>query len=97
LHKAPPGLVIVLNFIKNLVCVHPEPASSENPLIWISIVETYREGEQSAVETVRREVEPFLRSLQFIKTAGSNKGWKRTLLEPPSLKPNHCWNLIPMN
>jgi len=74
LHKAPPGLVIVLNFINNLVCVHPEPASSEDPLIWISIVEAYREGEQSAVETVRREVEPFLRSLQFIKTSGSNKG-----------------------
>jgi hypothetical protein len=64
-HKALPGIV-VLNFINNLICSHPQPPSSKSPLIWISFVETYREGEQSTADTVRREVEPFLRSLQFM-------------------------------
>jgi hypothetical protein len=64
-HKALPGIV-VLNFINNLICAHPQPAFSQSPLIWISFVETYREGEQSNADTVRREVEPFLRSLQFM-------------------------------
>jgi hypothetical protein len=65
-HKALPGIVVVLNFINNLTCAHPQPPSSKSPLIWISFVETYREGEQSAADTVRREVAPFLHSLQFM-------------------------------
>ena len=64
-HKALPGIV-VLNFINNLICTHPQPPSSKSPLIWISFVETYREGEQSTADTVRREVEPFLQSLRFM-------------------------------
>lgn len=64
-HKALPGIV-VLNFISNLICAHPRPPSSESSLIWISFVETYREGDQSTADSVRREVEPFLRSLQFM-------------------------------
>jgi len=66
MHQAPAGLVMILNFANNLICAHPQPASSTRGLIWISFVETYRAGEQSAADTVRREVEPFLRSLQFI-------------------------------
>ncbi|HEY6363493.1 MAG TPA: hypothetical protein VI585_01755 [Candidatus Binatia bacterium] len=66
LHTGPPGLIMILNFFNNLVCAHPEPASSENRLIWISIIEAYRVGEESVVETVRREVDPFLQSLQFM-------------------------------
>ena len=66
LYKAPAGVVVVLNFINNLICAHPHPASSKSRLIWISFVETYREGEQSAADTVRREVDPFLQSLQFM-------------------------------
>jgi hypothetical protein len=61
-----PGTVIVLNFINNLICAHPQPPSSKSPLIWLSFVEAYREGEQSAADTVRREVDPFLQSLQFM-------------------------------
>jgi hypothetical protein len=64
-HKALPGIV-VLNFINNLICAHPQPPSSKSPLIWISFVEIYREGEQSTADTVRREVDPFLQSLQFM-------------------------------
>ena len=64
-HKALPGIV-VLNFINNLICAHPQPPSSKSPLIWISFVETYREGEQSTADSVRREVDPFLQSLQFM-------------------------------
>jgi hypothetical protein len=66
LYKAPPGMVVTLSFMNNLICAHPQPASSKSRLIWISFVETYREGELSAADTVRREVEPFLRSLQFM-------------------------------
>lgn len=66
MHQARPGLVMILNFSNNLICAHPQPASSKSPLIWISFVETYREGEQSAADTVRREVDPFLQSLQFM-------------------------------
>lgn len=66
MHQAPPGLVMILNFSNNLICAHPQPASSKSRLIWISFVETYREGEQSAADTVRREVDPFLQSLQFM-------------------------------
>jgi hypothetical protein len=66
MHHALPGLVMILNFSNNLICAHPQPASSERGLIWISFLETYQEGGQSTADTVRREVEPFLRSLQFI-------------------------------
>jgi hypothetical protein len=66
MHQAPPGLVMILNFSNNLICAHPQPASSKSPLIWISFVETYREGEQSTADSVRREVDPFLQSLQFM-------------------------------
>ena len=66
LYKAPPGIVVVLNFMNNLICAHPKPVSSNNRLIWISFVETHREGEQPAANTLRQEVEPFLQSLQFI-------------------------------
>jgi hypothetical protein len=65
MHGVPHGLVMILNFSNNLICVHPEPASSESRLVWISFVETFREGDQSTADTVRREVEPVLRSLQF--------------------------------
>jgi len=61
-----PGTVVVLNFINNLICVHPQPPSSKSPLIWISFVEAYREGEESAADTVRQEVDPYLQSLQFL-------------------------------
>jgi len=61
-----PGTVVVLNFINNLICAHPQSPSSKNPLIWMSFVEAYREGDQSAADTVRREVDPFLQSLQFM-------------------------------
>ena len=64
-HKALSGIV-VLNFINNLICAQPQPPSSKSPLIWISFVETYREGEQSTADSVRREVDPFLQSLQFM-------------------------------
>ena len=66
LNLAPPGVVVVLGFIDNRLCAHPRPVSSEKRLIWISIVEAYREGDQSAADKVRQEVEPFLRSLQFM-------------------------------
>jgi len=66
MHQAPPGLVMILNFSNNLICAHPQPASSKRGLLWIGFVETYQEGARSAADTVRWEVEPFLRSLQFI-------------------------------
>ena len=62
---APPNVVINLNFFDNLVCAHPQPTSAKSSLVWISFVEVYREGDQSAAATLRREVEPFLRSLEF--------------------------------
>jgi hypothetical protein len=65
-YKALPRIVVVLNFINNLICAHPQPASAKSRLIWISFVEAYREGEESAADTVRREVDPFLQSLQFM-------------------------------
>jgi hypothetical protein len=64
--KALPGMVVVLSFINNLLCAHPQPPSSESPLIWVSFVEAYREGEHSAADTVKREVAPFLQSLHFM-------------------------------
>jgi len=66
LNLAPPGVVKELGFIDNRVCAHPRPTSPENRLIWISIVEAYREGDQSTADKVRQEIEPFLRSLQFM-------------------------------
>ena len=66
MHQAPPGFVMILNFSSNLICAHPQSTSSKRGLLWISFVETYQEGAQSAADTVRREVEPFLRSLQFM-------------------------------
>jgi hypothetical protein len=64
-YLAPPDVVINLNFLNNLVCAHPQPPSSKSGLIWISVVEVYREGSQPAAATMSQEVEPFLRSLQF--------------------------------
>jgi len=66
LQKPLSGMVVVLSFINNLICAHPHPPSSDSPLVWVSFVEAYREGEQSAADTVKREVDPFLRSLQFM-------------------------------
>jgi hypothetical protein len=62
---APAGVAVILNFFDNLVCAHPQPASSNSSLIWISFVEVYREGDQSAAATLSREVEPFLHSLEL--------------------------------
>jgi hypothetical protein len=62
---APPDVAINLNFFKNLVCAHPQPASAKTSLVWISFAEVYREGDQSTAATLSREVEPFLRSLEF--------------------------------
>ena len=62
---APPDVVIYLNFVNNLVCAHPQPTSAKSSLVWIGFVEVYREGDQSAAATLSREVEPFLRSLEF--------------------------------
>jgi hypothetical protein len=62
---APEGVAVILNFFDNLICAHPQPASSNSSLIWISFVEVYREGDQSAAATLSREVEPFLHSLEF--------------------------------
>jgi hypothetical protein len=62
---APAGVAVILNFFDNLLCAHPQPASSNSSLIWISFVEVYREGDQSAAATLSREVERFLYSLEF--------------------------------
>jgi hypothetical protein len=64
-YLAPPDVVININFFNNLVCAHPQPPSSKSGLIWISVVEVYRDGAQPAAATMSQEVEPFLRSLQF--------------------------------
>ena len=66
MHQVPPGFVMILNFSNNLICAHPQPASSKRGLLWMSFLETYQEGAQSAADSVRREVEPFFRSLQII-------------------------------
>jgi hypothetical protein len=68
MYQAPPGVVIILNLSNNLICAHPKPASPKSRLIWIGFLETYREGDQPAADTVRQEVEPFLQSLQFMRT-----------------------------
>jgi len=62
---APSGVVIILNFFKNLVCAHPQPVSSKSSLIWIGFVEVYWEEDQPVAATLSREVEPLLRSLEF--------------------------------
>jgi hypothetical protein len=62
---APAGVAVILNFFDNLICAHPQPASSNSSLIWISFVEVYREGDESVAATLNREVELFLRSLEF--------------------------------
>jgi hypothetical protein len=64
-YLAPPQVFINLNFVNNLVCAHPQPASPGSSLVWLSFIEVYREGDQSVALTLNREVEPFLRSLQF--------------------------------
>ena len=64
-YLAPADVVINLNFFSNLVCAHPQPTSAKSSLVWISFVEVYREGDQSAAAALNREVEPFLRSLEF--------------------------------
>jgi len=64
-YLAPPDVVVNLNFFSNLVCAHPQPTSAKSSLVWLSFVEVYREGDQSAAGTLSGEVEPFLRSLEF--------------------------------
>jgi hypothetical protein len=64
-YLAPPGVVMNLNFLNNLVCAHSQPASAKSGLVWIGFVEIYSEGDESAATTLSREVEPFLRSLEF--------------------------------
>ena len=64
-YLAPTDVIVNLNFFNNLVCVHPQPTSAKSSLVWLSFVEVYREGDQSAAATLSGEVEPFLRSLEF--------------------------------
>ena len=64
-YLAPADVVINLNFLSNLVCAHPQPTSTKSSLVWIGFVEVYGEGDQSAAATLSREVEPFIRSLEF--------------------------------
>lgn len=61
-----PNLVFVLNFPDNVVCRHPNVAETE--LIWIGFVERYLRSEQPAADTLKREYEPYIQSLQFIAT-----------------------------
>jgi hypothetical protein len=64
-YLAPADVVINLNFVRNLVCAHPQPTSTKSSLVWIGFVEVYREGDQSAAATLSQEVEPFLHSVEF--------------------------------
>jgi hypothetical protein len=64
-YLAPADVVVNLNFVRNLVCAHPQPTSTKSSLVWIGFVEVYGEGDQSAAATLSGEVEPFLRSLEF--------------------------------
>jgi hypothetical protein len=64
-YLAPTDVVVNLNFVRNLVCAHPQPTSTKSSLVWIGFVEVYGEGDQSAAATLSGEVEPFLRSLEF--------------------------------
>jgi hypothetical protein len=64
-YLAPADVVVNLNFVRNLVCAHPQPTSAKSSLVWIGFVEVYGEGDQSAAATLSGEVEPFLRSLEF--------------------------------
>lgn len=59
-----PNLVFVLNFPGNVICRHPDVAETE--LIWIGFVERYLRSEQPAADTLKREYEPYIQSLQFI-------------------------------
>jgi hypothetical protein len=65
-YLAPADVVINLNFLSNLVCAHPQPTSANSSLVWIGFVEVYGDGDQSAAATLSEEVEPFLRSLEFV-------------------------------
>lgn len=58
-----PTLVFVLNFPGNVVCRHPNVAETE--LIWIGFVERYLRSEQPAADTLKREYEPYVQSLEF--------------------------------
>jgi hypothetical protein len=64
-YLAPPDAVVNLNFFNNLICAHPQATSSKSALVWISFVEIYRDGDQSAAVSLSGEVEPLLRSLEF--------------------------------
>jgi len=64
-YLAPPDVVVNLNFFSNLVCAHPQPTSADSSLVWLSFVEVYREGDQSAAATLSGEIDPVLRSLEF--------------------------------
>lgn len=59
-----PKLVFVLHFPGNLVCRHPH--LSETELIWVGFTERYLRSEQPAADTLKREYEPYIQSLQFI-------------------------------
>jgi hypothetical protein len=59
-YLAPPDVLMNPNFFNNLICAHPRSASAKSGLGWISLVEVYRQGDQSAAATLNREVEPFL-------------------------------------
>ena len=59
-----PNLVFVLNFPGNVVCRHPHVSESE--LIWVGFTERYLRSEQPTADTLKREYEPYIQSLQFV-------------------------------
>jgi hypothetical protein len=82
-YLAPADVVMNLNFFNNLVCAHPQPASPKSSLVWLSFVEVYREGDQSAAAALSREVEPFLRSLEFTGPRIARYRINQILVESP--------------
>jgi hypothetical protein len=60
-----PNLVFVLHFPGNVVCRHPLVSDTE--LIWVGFTERYLRSEQPTADTLKREYEPYIQSLQFIE------------------------------
>lgn len=69
-----PTLIFVLNFPANVVCRHPTVA--ETRLIWIGFVERYLRSEQPMADTLKREYEPYVQSVQFMPPRQPAEGSK---------------------
>lgn len=61
-------VILILKFLDNKVCIHPQSIGRKSTLVWIGFATLEEEKTPPSENNIIKEVEPFLRSLEFVIT-----------------------------